>query len=90
MHRLRHQFLTTDSSSRRLNQGRPHTTTSADDLYLSLCVRRNRTATPAELRSFSLLAPEFGIKVNHASKDSRKWSLTEATSHLPIPTLVTP
>ncbi|GBM11377.1 hypothetical protein AVEN_13597-1 [Araneus ventricosus] len=51
VHRLSQQFLTTNSASRRFSQGRPTATTSADDRYLSLCARRNRTATPTQLRS---------------------------------------
>ncbi|GBL96397.1 hypothetical protein AVEN_43715-1 [Araneus ventricosus] len=35
VHRLLQQFLTTDSASRRFSQGRPTTTTGADDRYLS-------------------------------------------------------
>ncbi|GFX22802.1 HTH_Tnp_Tc3_2 domain-containing protein [Trichonephila clavipes] len=44
-----------DSTSRSFNQGRPRATTNADDQYLSLCARKNRTTTPAELR-FPLVA----------------------------------
>ncbi|GBM06604.1 hypothetical protein AVEN_220040-1 [Araneus ventricosus] len=51
VHRLWQQFLTTDSAFRRFSQGRPTATTSADDRYLSLWARRNRTATPTQLRS---------------------------------------
>lgn len=51
VHRLWRQFQTTDSASRRFSQGRPTATTSADDRYLTLCARRNRTATPTQLLS---------------------------------------
>ncbi len=51
VHSLSQQFLTTGSASRRFSQGRPYATTSANDRYLSLCARRNRTATPSEIRS---------------------------------------
>ncbi|GBM32925.1 Transposable element Tcb1 transposase [Araneus ventricosus] len=49
--RLWKQFLTADSASRKFSQGRPTATTSDDDRCLSLCARRNRTATPTQLRS---------------------------------------
>ncbi|GFT13796.1 hypothetical protein TNCV_3832371 [Trichonephila clavipes] len=67
-----------DLTSRRFSQVWPLVTASADDRYLSLCAQRNRTTTPAELRSS--LAASSGrlvIKVNHASKVSRTWSLFE-------------
>ncbi|GBM35824.1 hypothetical protein AVEN_43513-1 [Araneus ventricosus] len=51
VHRLWKQFLTTDSASRRFSQGRPTAATSVNDRYLSLCARRNSTATPSQLRS---------------------------------------
>ncbi|KFM57061.1 Transposable element Tcb2 transposase, partial [Stegodyphus mimosarum] len=51
VHRLWRQFQTTDSASRRFSQGRPTATTSADDRYVTLCARRNRTSTPTLLRS---------------------------------------
>ncbi|GFS72502.1 transposable element Tcb1 transposase [Trichonephila clavipes] len=49
VHKLWQQFLSTDSAS---IQGRPRSTTSADDRYVALCSRRNRTATSPELRCF--------------------------------------
>ncbi|GFX62872.1 HTH_Tnp_Tc3_2 domain-containing protein [Trichonephila clavipes] len=55
IHRLWHQFLTTDSVYRRFSQGRSRASISADDRCLSLCARRNRTAIPAELK-FSFIA----------------------------------
>ena len=42
--RLWRQFQTTDSASRRFNQGRPTAKASSDNRYLILCARRNRTA----------------------------------------------
>ncbi|GFY16700.1 transposable element Tcb1 transposase [Trichonephila clavipes] len=43
IHRLWQKFLIIYSSSRRFSQVQPRTTTSADDRYLSLCERGNRT-----------------------------------------------
>ena len=48
--------------SRRLSQGRPTATTSADDQYLTLCARKNRSATPNLLRSS--LAAAYGRLVS--------------------------
>ena len=53
--RLWRQYQITDSSSRRFSQGRPSATASAYNRYLTLCARRNRTATRTLLR-FSLAA----------------------------------
>ncbi|GBL94666.1 hypothetical protein AVEN_83981-1 [Araneus ventricosus] len=49
VYRLWQQFLTTDSAFRRFSQGRPTAMTSADDRYLSLNARTNKTATPTQL-----------------------------------------
>ncbi|GFW18123.1 HTH_Tnp_Tc3_2 domain-containing protein [Trichonephila clavipes] len=68
IHRLLQKFLTTDSASRSLSQGRPCATTSADDRYSSLCIPRNKTATPAEL-IFSLAASS-GSHLRHAISGS--------------------
>ncbi|KFM60630.1 hypothetical protein X975_22657, partial [Stegodyphus mimosarum] len=51
VHRLWRQFQTTHSSSRRFSQGRPTAMMSADDRYLTLCARKNRTTAPTLLRS---------------------------------------
>ncbi|KFM74688.1 Transposable element Tcb2 transposase, partial [Stegodyphus mimosarum] len=51
VHRLWKQFQTTDSESRRFSRGRPTATTNADDRYLTLCARRNPTATQILFRS---------------------------------------
>ncbi|GFU64592.1 hypothetical protein TNCV_305311 [Trichonephila clavipes] len=40
-----------EAKPKRFSQEWPRATTSAHDRYLSLCLRRNRTATPAEFRS---------------------------------------
>ncbi|GFV74671.1 transposable element Tcb1 transposase [Trichonephila clavipes] len=48
-------------ASKMFNLGRPRSITSTIDRYLSLCTRRNRTATLSELRSF--LAASFGMLV---------------------------
>ncbi|KFM65635.1 hypothetical protein X975_01002, partial [Stegodyphus mimosarum] len=52
VHRLWRQFQITDSASRRFSQRQLAATTSAGDRYLTLCARRNRTATATLLRSF--------------------------------------
>ncbi|GFY15631.1 hypothetical protein TNCV_1282791 [Trichonephila clavipes] len=79
-----------DSASRRFSQGLPCATMSADDRYLPLCIRRNRTATPVELiSSLRFKVRKIGINVNRASKASRTGSLCGVTSHL-SPTHVRP
>lgn len=48
-HRRWNQFQTTASASRGFSQGRTIATTSANDEYLRLCVRKNKTANPSHL-----------------------------------------
>ncbi|GBM31384.1 hypothetical protein AVEN_99604-1 [Araneus ventricosus] len=65
VHRLWQKYLTTDSASRRVSKGRPTATTSADERYLSLCARRNRTANPTQL--ISTLASATGRLVSRST-----------------------
>ncbi|KFM59724.1 hypothetical protein X975_12966, partial [Stegodyphus mimosarum] len=56
---------------------------SADERYLTLCARRNRTATPALLRSSLAATTRKLVSTSTVRRRlHEKWSVCETTSHL--------